>query len=99
VEGVQFNWLDYLHREFLENCREAQEKRKTFHYMWLLLSIMLIAWEVLEEIQLPSVVPDLPEAEKYASLWETKDTECIRDNKIFWILMEMNMRMPINHKS
>lgn len=23
AEGFQFNWSDYLHREFLMNCREA----------------------------------------------------------------------------
>jgi len=25
VEGVQFNWANYLCKEFLENCCEAQE--------------------------------------------------------------------------
>ena len=38
------------------------------------------------------------EATKYASLWETKDTQRIRDNKIFWVFMEMNIRMGINRK-
>jgi len=98
AEGVQFNWLDYLHGEFLENCRKAQEKSKTFHYMWLLLSIVLVAWELPEESQFPSVMPDLPEAVKYASMWATKDTKRVWDNKIFWNLMEMNIKMAINYK-
>lgn len=50
TEGVQFNWSDYLHGEFLESCREAQELSKTFHYAWLLLSIVLVAWELPEDI-------------------------------------------------
>lgn len=43
AKGFQFNWSNYLRIEFLENCHEAQEKRKMFHYAWLLLSIVLIA--------------------------------------------------------
>ena len=31
VEGVQFNWSDYLHGEFLTKCHEAQELNKMFH--------------------------------------------------------------------
>lgn len=58
-------------------------RRKMFHYVWLLLSIVLVAWELLEERQFPSVVPNLPEAAKYTSLWATKDTEHVRDNKMF----------------
>lgn len=41
---------------------------------------------------------DLPDAVKYALLWVTKEAEPVRDSKIFWILMEMNIRMAINHK-
>lgn len=40
----------------------------------------------------------LHEVVKYASLWVTKDAEQVQDNKIFWILMEMNIRMTINCK-
>lgn len=32
IEGVEFNWADYLCKEFLEDCKEAQEQRKTLHY-------------------------------------------------------------------
>jgi len=49
VEGIQFNWADYLRGEFLTNCHEAKELSKTFHYAWLLLSIVLIAWELPED--------------------------------------------------
>lgn len=50
------------------------------------------------DIQFPSVMPDLPEVVKYASLWDTKDTQRVRDSKVFWILMQINIRMAINHK-
>lgn len=69
-----------------------------FHYAWLLLSIVLVEWEMPKDIQFPSVALDLPEEVKYASRWVTKDVQRIKDNKIFWILMEMNIRMAINRK-
>jgi len=75
VEGVQINWSDYLHEEFLASCHEVQEQRMTFHYSWILLWIVLVAWELPEESQLPSVMQDLSEAMKYASLWVTKDAQ------------------------
>lgn len=50
------------------NCKEAQENGKTCHYTWLLLSILLVAGELLEDNQFPSLDQDLPEAVKYASL-------------------------------
>lgn len=59
---------------------------------------MRVAWELPADNQLPSVVSNLPEAVKYASLWAIKDAKKVRDNKIFWILMEMNIWMAINCK-
>lgn len=35
---------------------------------------------------------------KYASLWPIKDVKQIHDTKIFWVLMDMNIRMWINQK-
>lgn len=86
-------------REFLENCREAHEQGKAFHYAWILLSIVLVAWEFLEDNQFQTIAKDIMEAMKYALLWETKDAQRIRENKIFWVFMEMNIRMWINCKS
>jgi len=57
-----------------------------------------VALELPEDNQFPSVVPDFPEAVKYTSLWETNNSQQIKDNKIFWILMEMNVDMAINPK-
>ena len=62
------------------------------------MSIVLVAWEFLEESQFPIIMEDLPNAVKYTSLWETRDAQRIREIKIFWVLMEMRIRMGINHK-
>lgn len=32
---VQYNWVNYLCKEFMDDCREVQEKGNTFHYAWL----------------------------------------------------------------
>lgn len=53
---------------------------------------------MLEDSQFPTVVRDLPEATKYALMWDTKDMCKIRDSKILWVFMEMNTRMGINCK-
>lgn len=98
IKGVQLNQANYLCSKFLANCHEADEQGKTFHYAWLLLSIVLVAWELPEDSQFPLIALDLLEAAKYASLWETKYAQCIRESKIFSVLMEMNIRMGINHK-
>lgn len=66
--------------------------------MWLLLSIVLVAWEFPEDSQFPKITQDLTEAVKYALLWATRNVQRIRDKKIFWVLMEMNIKMGINHK-
>jgi len=68
AEGVQFNWSKFLCKEFLENFYKAQEQGKMFHYAWLLLSIVLMAGELPEDSQFPTIDMDLLEAAKYASL-------------------------------
>ena len=84
TEGVQFNQVNYLCGEFLANYREAQEQGKTFHYVWLLLLIVLVAWELLKDNQFPSITLDLLEDPvKYASWWVTKDAQRIKEIKIF----------------
>lgn len=98
TEGVQFNWSEFLCKYFLENFCKAQEQGKMFHYAWFLLSIVLVARELQEDNQFPTIHRDLLEVVKYASLWATKDVNQIHDNNIFWVFMEMNIRMGINHK-
>jgi len=35
---------------------------------------------------------------KIASLWPTKHQQRVKESKVFWIMMEMNIHMTINHK-
>lgn len=78
------------------NFCEAQDETKLFHYAWLLLLIVLIAWELLEENQFPPLEEGLLEATQFAYLWATKDPARITKTNIFWVLMEMSLCMAIN---
>lgn len=60
MEGVKFNWAKFLCDEFLINCCEVQEQGKTFHYMWLLLSILLVAGELSADSQFPNINREIP---------------------------------------
>lgn len=73
VKEVLFNWSRYLCQEFLTNCREAQDETKPFHYTWLLLSIVLVAWEQPRDSQFPPLEEGLSEVVEFALLWATKD--------------------------
>ena len=63
-----------------------------------MLSIVLVAGELPKDSQFPIIDRDPVEVTKYASLWAMKDAKRIRDNKIFLVFVEMNLRMWINHK-
>lgn len=60
--GVRFNWSQFLCEDFLTNFREVREEGKTFHYAWLLLSIMLVAIDLPEESQFPILDLEWPKA-------------------------------------
>lgn len=72
---AQYKWAQYLRREFFANCREAQEEIKPFHDAWLLLLIILVAWQLSEDNQFPPLNETLIEAVKFALLWQTKDVD------------------------
>ena len=42
------------------NFHEAHDETKPFHYTWLLLSIVLVAWKLLEDSQFPPLEEALP---------------------------------------
>lgn len=98
TKGVQYNLAQYLCKEFLVNCHKAQENSKPFHYAQLLLLILLIAWHLPEGSQFPPQEENLPKATKFTSLWSTKDLERIKESKIFWILVEMDLRTIISQR-
>lgn len=76
--GVQFNWSQFLCEEFLENFHKVQEESKTFHYAWLLLSIVLVAIELPKESQFLVLDLEWLEAAWYASLWTIRDVRQMR---------------------
>lgn len=82
----------------MTNCREAQEQGKTFHYAWLLSSILLVARELPEDSQFPTVEGDLPEAARYTSLWAMKNKTRIREIKVFWVFVEASIRTWIDRR-
>lgn len=65
------------------NCHDPQDEFKEFHYTWLLLLIVLVASRIPEDSQFPPYVPDLSEAGKFASLWETKDAAWVTKVNMF----------------
>ena len=58
ANDVLFNWSRYLCQEFLVNCCNAQDETKSFHYAWLFLSIVLVAWELSENSHFPHLKKD-----------------------------------------
>lgn len=52
--GTQYNWPTFLQNEFVEDCREDQEKGTVFHYSWVLILIALEAWRLLEDMGFPN---------------------------------------------
>lgn len=75
----------------MTNCKEAQEQGKTFHYAWLLLSILLVAGELPEDSQFPSIEDDMSEAARYTSLWATQDLKRIHETKVLWVFIEVSI--------
>jgi len=64
-----------------------------------MLSIALVACRLLEDSQFPpSHKEDLPKAAHFASLWSKKDLARIKESKIFWILMKMDLHMVISQR-
>jgi hypothetical protein len=45
VEGTTLSWAPYLLNLFLDDCKDAHDLRKKFHYSWLLILIVLIGWK------------------------------------------------------
>lgn len=82
----------------MTNCKDAQEQGKTFHYVWLLFSILLVAGKLSEDSQFLNIDQDLLEATKYTLLWAIKDTKQIHVTKVFWVLKEASIQMWISKR-
>lgn len=49
------------------NCHEVQDENKPFHYVWFLLSIVMVTWELPEDNYFPPLKKGLLEATSFAS--------------------------------
>ena len=75
VEGVQMNWSKYLADQIELDCREVQDQGYEFHFIWLLVLIAFVAWEMLEGATFPEVKPSEPSTARFTTLWYTNDME------------------------
>jgi hypothetical protein len=51
------------------DCREAQDRGYEFHFRWILILIMFIAWEMLEDATFPDIDSFEPLIVKFTTLW------------------------------
>jgi hypothetical protein len=69
VEGLQMNWVKNLVNQLELDCCEAQDQGYKFHFSWLLILSMFIAWEMLEGATFLDIESLEPLAAKFAMLW------------------------------
>jgi hypothetical protein len=73
VEGLQMNWEKYLVNQLDQDYHEAQDQGYEFHFSWLLILIVFIAWEMPEGVTFPEIEPSEPLAMKFTMLWYSSD--------------------------
>jgi hypothetical protein len=73
TEVLHMNWVKYLVNYLEIDCREAQDQGYEFHFSWVLILIMFIAWEMLEGSTFPDIEPFEPLAAKFNTLWYSND--------------------------
>lgn len=77
---------------------EAQDHGKEFGYSWWLLLIVLVAWEAPEDSVLPELKLYMCEGVQYTNLWDLKDQQCLKDNKVFWVLFQSGLATAIHSR-
>jgi hypothetical protein len=73
VEGLQMNWVNYLVNQLELDCREAHDRGYEFHFSWLLILIMFMAWEMPEGVTFLDIDPFEPLATMFTTLWYSSD--------------------------
>jgi hypothetical protein len=73
AEGLQMNWVKYLVNQLELDCREAHDQGYEFHFSWLLILIVFIAWEMPKGVTFPDTEPFEPLATKFSMLWYSSD--------------------------
>jgi hypothetical protein len=73
MEGIQMNWERYLVNQLEQDCRESQDQGYEFHFIWLLILIVFISWEMPEGATFHEIDPSEPLAAKFTMLWYSSD--------------------------
>ena len=68
------NWVQYLVNQLELDCSEVHDQGYEFHFIWLLILIAFIAWEMPEGATLPNIEPFEPLTAKFSTLWYSSDT-------------------------
>jgi hypothetical protein len=69
MEGLQMNWVSYLVNQLERDCHEARDQGYEFHFSWLLILIVFIAWDIPKGATFLDIEPIEPLAVKFTMLW------------------------------
>jgi hypothetical protein len=67
------NWSQYLVNQLEPDCIEVQDQGYEFHFIWFLILIAFITWELPEGATFPEIEPFEPLATKFYMLWYSSD--------------------------
>jgi hypothetical protein len=78
------NWANYLVNQLELDCKQVQYQGYDFHFIWFLILIAFIAWELLEGATFLEIEPFKPLATNLCTLWYSSDMNKQREsNDIF----------------
>jgi hypothetical protein len=73
AEGLQMNWEKYLVNQLELDCREAQDQGFEFHFIFLLILITFISWDMSKGETFPDIEPFDPLVVKFITLWYSSE--------------------------
>jgi hypothetical protein len=65
--------VNYLVNELEKDCREAKDLGYEFHYSWLMILIIFVAWKMHEGDIFLDIEPSEPLATPFSTMWYTND--------------------------
>jgi hypothetical protein len=84
VEGMQMNWANYLINELEKDFCISQDLGYEFHYIWLIILIAFVDFQMLEGATFLDIEPTKPLATHFSTLWCTNDmTKQWKSNVVF----------------
>ena len=99
MEQVFKSTCSSLLNELLADAEEELEKGSAFHYSWLLILILFVAWAELENYQGVDV-PILCRGARYQNLWLKKDLmQRLKDNNVEFFLQAEALQYHVRSRS